>query len=80
MTGYQVERINEISKYHSSCSGVWYATKNKYWGATFRCQSTTIDLGHYSTEEEAIKIYNAYHEKFYQDVLIKLHKIKNYEE
>lgn len=69
-TRLQVVHINEISKYHSTCCGVWYTKATNQWGARFRPnKEINIKLGFFDTETEAIQVYTDYHEKYYTEIL-----------
>ena len=77
-TRLQVAHINEISKYHSTCCGVWYTKTTNQWGAQFRPnKETNIKLGFFDTEAEAIQAYAEQHEKFYTEILNQFKKKRN---
>lgn len=73
ITTYQVGLIKEVTQYVSTCSGV-YCRKNQFkpWGAVFHLKELSVPLGSFETEEEAIKAYTDYHEKYYQEILTKI--------
>ena len=77
ITAHQASFINSQDKgrYFSSCIGVYYTPKgknNKNWGAKFRIiGQEDIFLGHFETQEEAIKIYTDYHENYFQNRFLK---------
>jgi hypothetical protein len=75
ITNYQVGLIKGISQYVSTCSGV-YHRKNQFkpWGAIFQIKGFQNNLGYFETETEAIQVYNDYHERYYQNILIQLKK------
>ena len=74
-TRLQVVHINEISKYHSICCGVWYTKATNQWGARFRPnKEIDIKLGFFDTETEAIQAYTDYHEEFYINILSQFKK------
>jgi hypothetical protein len=79
-TRLQVAQINEISKYQSTCCGVWYTKPTNQWGVRFRPnKEINVQLGFFDTETEAIKVYTNYHEKFYIEILKQIKKKRDEE-
>jgi AP2 domain. len=68
MTNDQVKLINQSSHYFSKYCGVWF-NKKKEWRACFQARDIKINLGPFSTEEEASKAYCEEYEKYFQKIL-----------
>jgi hypothetical protein len=79
-TRLQVVWINEVSKYHSTCQGVFYTKATNRWMVKFKVKDKPeIHLGFFDTEKEAIQVYTEYHEKYYQEILNQIKKKKDEE-
>ena len=68
MTNYQIELINKSFQFFSKYKGVWF-NKKKEWRACFQAKDIKINLGPFSTEEEASKDYCEEYEKYFQKIL-----------
>jgi len=74
-TKHQVNLINGVDKYHSTCRGVFYTLPTNRWFVEFATkEKIKIHLGFFDTEEEAIEAYSKYHEKYYQELVTKIEK------